>query len=125
MPIPADFVPIPSDGEPVLPAGAHARARPWNRWPSSSPRIPGRVLGFLGLLALVFVAAFAAGRLSGPVAPDLREPGPPGAPVPMGADTGGGHGHKSMGAGMGTGNATSAITPGRISPDATSAGGAA
>ncbi|GCD94584.1 hypothetical protein [Embleya hyalina] len=57
---------------------------------------PGTVLAFLGLLAVLFVVAFTIGRQAGPVAPDLREPGRPGAPVKMG-DEGGGHGRMGLG----------------------------
>ncbi|MFE3202114.1 hypothetical protein [Embleya sp. NPDC059237] len=57
---------------------------------------PGTVFAFLGLLLVLFVVAFTIGRQAGPVAPDLREPGPPGAPVKMG-DEGGGHGRMGLG----------------------------
>jgi hypothetical protein len=57
------------------------------------------VFAFGGLLVLVFVAAFGVGRLAGPVAPDLREPGPPGAPQPLGGEGNkdGKHGHSGLG----------------------------
>ncbi|OPC78851.1 hypothetical protein B4N89_32480 [Embleya scabrispora] len=57
---------------------------------------PGTVLAFLGLLLVLFAVAFTIGRQAGPVAPDLRKPGPPGAPVKMG-DEGGGHGRMGLG----------------------------
>ncbi|MFE5330085.1 hypothetical protein ACFRCG_27220 [Embleya sp. NPDC056575] len=57
---------------------------------------PATVLAFLGLLVMLFVVAFTIGRQAGPVAPDLREPGPPGAPVKMGEE-GGGHGRMGLG----------------------------
>ncbi|MYW03256.1 hypothetical protein [Streptomyces sp. SID3343] len=61
--------------------------------------VPGVVFAFGGLLVLVFVAAFVIGRLAGPVAPDLREPGPPGAPQPIGGEgkNKGKHTHNGLG----------------------------
>ncbi|WP_439679832.1 hypothetical protein [Embleya sp. MST-111070] len=57
---------------------------------------PGTVFAFLGLLLVLFVVAFTIGRQVGPVAPDLRKPGPPGVPVKMGEE-GGGHGRMGLG----------------------------
>ncbi|MYS87336.1 hypothetical protein [Embleya scabrispora] len=97
---------------PVFAGGPDARNRPWplslrtgtarpavnaasgSARPTSAART---VLAFLGLLLLLFAVAFAVGRQAGPVAPDLRKPGPPRAPVPMGEEGGGGHGRMGLG----------------------------
>ncbi|MET7299589.1 hypothetical protein [Embleya sp. NPDC005575] len=97
---------------PVFAGGPDARNRPWPlslRTATARPAanaVSGSagstsaartVLAFLGLLVLLFVVAFAVGRQAGPVAPDLRKPGPPRAPVPMGEEGGGGHGRMGLG----------------------------
>ncbi|MEU0940840.1 hypothetical protein [Embleya sp. NPDC005971] len=93
---------------PVFAGGPDARNRPWPlslrtaaaRTAAGSTRstpASRTVLAFLGLLVLLFVVAFAAGRQAGPVAPDLHRPGPPQAPVPMGEEGGGGHSRMGLG----------------------------
>ncbi|MGC0421065.1 hypothetical protein [Embleya sp. AB8] len=79
---------------PFRPRPAAATAGPTR---SASLAASRTVFAFLGLLALLFVVAFAVGRQAGPVAPDLRKPGPPGAPVKMGDEGGGGHGSMGLG----------------------------
>ncbi|MFI6977268.1 hypothetical protein ACIBSV_01625 [Embleya sp. NPDC050154] len=80
---------------PFLARAAHPAAG-WSPGATRSTSAARTVLGFVGLLLILFVAAFAVGRQAGPVAPDLHKPGPPGAPVPMG-DEGGGHGRMGLG----------------------------
>ncbi|MFF7245442.1 hypothetical protein ACFZBU_16230 [Embleya sp. NPDC008237] len=123
---------------PVFAGGPDARNRPWPlslrtaaraaadgaSGPTRSTSAARTVLAFLGLLLLLFVVAFAVGRQAGPVAPDLRKPGPPRAPVPMGEEGGGGHGRMGLGEPAGAAPALALGAPVRVAAALARGGGA-
>ncbi|MBW8090446.1 MULTISPECIES: hypothetical protein [Streptomyces] len=84
----------PTAGQ-VRPTPSPTGERPRPAWP---------VAGFVALLALLFALAYAAGTLTGPVAPGMRPAGgggqEPGKPADQG-DMGGMHGMGAPAAGAG------------------------